>query len=70
MNYFKITKTQLAVLVIIKRLLVYATLGGALATLNKQLDPITSFTLLLVREGLGYFIQICKTGRLDDDENQ
>ena len=67
-KYFqKISKDTIALLYILKRLLMYLTIGGALATASLELNPYVSLTILLIREGLGEFLKIIKTSKLDDE---
>lgn len=66
MKYFNtISKDTIALLYIIKKLLMYLTIGGALATASLELNPYVSLTILLIREGLGEFLKIIKTDALD-----
>ena len=69
-RYFqKIGNDTIALLAIIKKILMILTISGTVgtATMPENINPFIPLVLLVLREGIGEFIRIARTGKIEDD---
>lgn len=69
-RYFqKINPDIIAILAVIKKMLMSMTLGSVIGSivLPENINPYISLVLLIFREGIGEFIRIARTGKIEDD---